>query len=107
MILFGQDGVMHRLDFEKYLQHAVLVENDGKYDLKSPDMPAGMWIKNIAAIQQLDRIIIFREQFNNFSEVFGLIKLENIPTKLQIEQNVFINTNFTDKKWEKVRVIKW
>lgn len=107
IILYGKDGVKHRLDFEKYLKNAVLVEDDMKFELKSVDFPGGMWIKNIAVIQQLDRIIVFRNQFENISETFALINLETKPSKLNVDSNVLLNTNFADEKWRNVKRITW
>ena len=71
-VLIGKDGVSHTLDYATYLQRAVLVKDGNSYNLKSPSMPAGMWIKNIAYIQYFDRAIVFDAAFSNWKEVATL-----------------------------------
>lgn len=51
-LLIGSDGLQRTLDYDKYLKNAYLIPHEnGGYDLVSSDMPAGMWIKSIAYIQ--------------------------------------------------------
>lgn len=108
-LLVGKDGVSHKLSYEKHLKNSVLIENEGKYDLKSPDMPAGMWIKDIALIQQLDRLIIFRDQLKDFAHVSSLLNLDHIPKLIKLDNQEVIKSNlkFSDDRWQKTGLMQW
>ena len=77
----GIDGVSHKLDYQTYLKQAVLLkENDGLF-LKSPAMPAGMWIKNFIYLQKDERAVLFSTDFDIIEKY--LFKTQN--NNLQIE----------------------
>ena len=95
-LLIGKDGIRHKLDYEIYLKDAVLVLEDGNYDLKSPAMPAGMWIKNLSYIQTDDRAILFLQKFESWTEIQKILDWQNLPEKMQIttdEKTVIIDTH--------------
>ncbi|MDP8220510.1 MAG: hypothetical protein P9X26_04145, partial [Candidatus Stygibacter frigidus] len=81
--LIGRDGISHLLDFNAYLAKAVLVKSESGYTLQSPQMPGGMWIKNIAYIQKGDVAILFRSQFASWEEVLGLTGWQEIPEEFK------------------------
>ncbi len=58
-LLMGIDGVRHLLNYSSYLSEAVLIIDNDSFYMKSPQMPGGMWIQQIAYIQQDDTAIIF------------------------------------------------
>jgi hypothetical protein len=99
--LEGKDGVNHTLDFETYLKKAVLIKEKSGLDLKSPAMPAGMWIKNIAFLQSDERILYFQTEFENVADFLKTMNLEKQPKKAiaftlsgekkQLEANEVIN----------------
>ena len=112
ILVVGKDGIQHLLDYQKYLKNAVLVANERTFNLQSPDMPAGMWIKDIAYIQQLERAVFFISHFQDLSQIARLLDWQNIPTKIMIiteneTQEVNFNTGFNNNKWEEVECIKW
>jgi len=92
------------------LKDAVLVLEDGNYDLKSPAMPAGMWIKNLSYIQNDERAILFLQNFETWTEIQKIFDWQNLPEKMQIttdEKTVIINTRtrLKDSLWSKI--IRW
>jgi hypothetical protein len=107
--LLSADGVSHKLDIDKYLKNAVLIFDDGKYNLQSPDMPGGMWIKNLAYIQLFDRVIFFKDQFFNWHDLAKLAGWKKIPTKLTDQNGNEINpkVDFSDPTWLNTGKIVW
>ncbi|MCF7911518.1 MAG: molybdopterin-dependent oxidoreductase [Candidatus Cloacimonetes bacterium] len=81
--LIGRDGISHLLDYNDYLAKAVLVKSESGYILQSPQMPGGMWIKDIAYIQKGDIAIIFRAQFSSWEEVKTLTGWWTVPKEFR------------------------
>ena len=112
ILVIGKDGIQHLLDYQKYLKNAVLVANERTFNLQSPDMPAGMWIKDIAYIQQLDRAVFFISHFQDLNQIARLLDWQIIPAKIMIitvnkRQEINSNTGFNNYKWKEVEWIKW
>lgn len=107
--LAGRDGVSHRLDFDTYLRNAVLVSDEEGFHLRSPDMPAGMWIKSLAYIQMMDRAIIFRNEFADLSEVKELRNWDQMPDKLITTGRESLSTDidFSDPVWREAGLLRW
>jgi hypothetical protein len=107
--LLGRDGVSHKLDYSTYLQSAVLIYDEGKFHLQSPAMPAGMWIKNIAYIQALDRGIIFLNELKNFQQLINLAEWNNSNLNFKDENgsSLDMSKDFDNSYWQKVMQIKW
>ena len=107
-LLISKDGIRHKLDYETYLRDAVLVLEDGNYDLKSPAMPAGMWIKNLSYIQNDERAILFIQKFGSWTEIQKILDWQNLPGKIKINGNTLeIDTpmDFKNSIWSKI--IRW
>lgn len=81
-LLMGNDGVGHLLDYNSYLSKAVIIKTDNLFHMKSPQMPAGMWIQNIAYIQQDDTAILFSNAFEKLSDLASYLNWEEIPETL-------------------------
>ena len=112
ILVVGKDGVKHSLDYDKYLKNAVLIKNGESFDLKSPDMPAGMWIKDLAYIQIFDVAVIFQYHFTSLSEVNDLLNWNNFPDKviLHFEKNTEkqnSNEKFNSGNWSKTEWLEW
>jgi len=112
VLLVGKDGVKHSLDFEKYLKNAVLIKNESSFDLKSPNMPAGMWIKNLAYVQIFDVAVVFQQHFTSLSEVSELLNWNSIPSEviLHVEDasiKQISSNNFITKSWNKAEWLEW
>ena len=111
-ILNGNDGVSHRLNYDKYLSKAVLIYEDGKYSLKSPQMPAGMWIKNLSFVQTEEKGIVFIHQMKNPLELAELLNLKITKDKLTVKseagvKKVSAEIPFNNKKWENAVKFEW
>ena len=108
-LLIARDGISHRLDFETYLNSGFLIRDDKGYNLQSPDMPIGMWIKNLAYIQFFDRAIIFRDQFTNLSAVKILLDWSEVPERLWTDNSCIIDPDldFSDPIWINCGKILW
>jgi len=86
LLLVGKDGVQHRLKYSQFLNEAVLEYfEDGTFLMKSPQMPAGMWIKNLAYIQGGNKAIVFKNQFKNAVEISKLLGWKKTPKSLEIK----------------------
>jgi hypothetical protein len=107
--LVSADGVSHKLDFEKYLRNAVIIVDEGKYNLQSPDMPGGMWIKNLAYIQMLDRAIFFKDKLNNLHNMSKLLGWKELPAVFidQDENKIDPKLGFAEPSWENVKKVTW
>ncbi|MCK5050605.1 MAG: molybdopterin-dependent oxidoreductase [Candidatus Cloacimonetes bacterium] len=112
ILIVGKDGVKHSLDYDKYLKNAVLIKNGDSFDLKSPDMPAGMWIKDLAYIQVFDVAVIFQYHFTSLSEVNDLLNWNSFPEEVILhfekktnKQNS--NEKFNIENWSKAEWLEW
>ncbi|NQV17084.1 MAG: molybdopterin-dependent oxidoreductase [Armatimonadetes bacterium] len=111
-LLIGKDGIRQKLDYETYLKDAILVFEDNDYNLKSPTMPAGMWIKNLSYIQNDERAILFIRKFESWIEIQKILDWQNLPEKMQIttdEKTVIINTHtrLKDSIWSEAIRLDW
>ncbi|MDA3813074.1 MAG: molybdopterin-dependent oxidoreductase [Candidatus Cloacimonetes bacterium] len=112
VLIVGKDGVKHSLDYEKYLKNAVLVINGDSFDLKSPDMPAGMWIKDLAYVQLFDVAVIFQNHFTSLTEVNSILNWNNFPDEviLHLGENAekqSSNAKFNTGNWIKTEWFEW
>ncbi len=100
VLVMGKDGVRHLLDYRKFLKKAVLEKTESEgYWLKSPDMPAGMWIKNIAYVQFSKTGILFKEAFQKKSlqDLADMLLWKNVTAFIPIEKDTPANEI---KSWE-------
>ncbi len=112
VLLVGKDGVKHSLDYEKYLKNAVLIENENSFDLKSPNMPAGMWIKDLAYVQIFDVAVVFQKHFGSLVEVKNLLNWNSFPTEVilhfdNISKKQSSKDNFNTGNWNRVEWLEW
>lgn len=65
VILVTRDGLKQNLEYPLHLKDAVLERTDeGKLNLKSPQIPGGMWIKDIIYLQSGQMALIDQHQLN-------------------------------------------
>lgn len=112
VLIVGKDGVKHSLNYSKYLQNAVLVINDNSLDIKSPDMPAGMWIKDLAYVQIFDVAVIFLHQFKSLNDVKDLLGWVNFPDQVILHkddkmQKISSRENFKTEHWSNAKWLEW
>lgn len=58
VVLYSQDGMKLALEYPLHLEGAILEVSDDGFNLKSPSIPGGMWLKNIIYIQMNDFALI-------------------------------------------------
>lgn len=94
VVLITRDGLRLRLEYPKHLKGAVIeLTKDGKYNLKSPNIPGGMWLKDITYIQSGPYAIIRRGYLTELASLYKLLEWK-APANLQI--NIKINAVIKD-----------
>jgi hypothetical protein len=95
VLVMGVDGVRHLLDYRKYLQKAVIEKTDeNSFLLKSPDMPAGMWIKDLAYVQFNTTGLLFTSVYKDksFQNLADILSWKNtvafIPTESDMPDKI-------------------
>ena len=58
LYLISGDGLMAELEWPRHLKGAVLEKDGDAINLKSPQIPGGMWIKDLVYIQTGDTVLI-------------------------------------------------
>ena len=58
LYLISADGLMAELEWPRHLEGAILEKYGDKINLKSPQIPGGMWIKDLVYIQYGDTVLI-------------------------------------------------
>ena len=80
VILCSRDDLKQNLDFPFHLEGAVLEKTkDGTYNLKSPQIPGGMWVKDITYLQCDDTAIIEQGCINSLINMHKLLSWEVSP----------------------------
>lgn len=57
-VFYSSDGMKLALEFPKHLEGAIIEFSDDGFNLKSPQIPGGMWLKDIIYIQIGDTALI-------------------------------------------------
>lgn len=105
--IISQDNLSQELDYQSFLEKAVLILNsDGSLDIKSPSMPGGMWQKNIKCLIIDDVMIYFNQKKEAFNDkefkVFASLKADS---KLKITFNKTSN-NPKSTNWANITSIE-
>ncbi|MDP2172828.1 MAG: hypothetical protein Q8M98_08715 [Candidatus Cloacimonadaceae bacterium] len=58
LYILSRDGVSSILSYPKHLQDAVLEYREGGYHMKSPQIPGGMWLRDVVFIQMGEYALI-------------------------------------------------
>lgn len=70
VILVTRDGLKQNLEYPLHLEGAVLQKTDeGTFNLKSPQIPGGMWIKDIIYLQSGNTALIDQGQMNSLISI--------------------------------------
>ena len=112
VLVVGKDGVKHNLDYDKYLKNAVLVKNGDSFDLESPDMPAGMWIKDFAYVQLFDVAVIFQHHFTSLSQINDLLRWDSFPAEVILHfgenaEKQSSSDRFNTGNWSNAEWLEW
>lgn len=89
LYLLSRDGISSNLSYPKHLQDAVLELRDGGYHMKSPQIPGGMWLRDVVFLQMGEYALIHKEHLTLLVELSKKLdwKLgENSKWKLVKEQ---------------------
>jgi len=90
VVLVSRDGLRIRLEYPKHLKSAVIeLTQDKKYNLKSPNIPGGMWLKDIVYIQSGPYALIRKGYLTEIASLYKLLEWK-APDNLLI--NIKINT---------------
>jgi len=105
-LLVSYDGINHILDYEKYLSRAVLILEDDQLILKSPQMPAGMWLKDLIYIQNNEIAILITKRVNSISRVVKLMNWIDPPDQIKSSKAGELITNSLNKTFDPSEVEK-
>lgn len=79
VILFSRDGLKQRLRYPFHLEGAVLENSAEGYNLQSPQIPGGMWVKDIIYLQCDREALISRSSLNRLIDLAKLLSWETGP----------------------------
>ena len=86
VVLYSRDGLKMNLEYPFHLETAVLVKNSNNtYDLKSPQIPGGMWIRDIIYLQCDETALI---ELNSINSLIALHKLLNWESKPDMQFSI-------------------
>ncbi len=88
VVLYSRDGLKLNLEYPFHLETAILVKNpDNTYDLKSPQIPGGMWIRDIVYLQCNETALI---ELSSISSLISLHKLLNWESKPDMQFSIYM-----------------
>jgi hypothetical protein len=80
IILCSSDGLKQNLDYPLHLEGAVLEKTqEGTYNLKSPQIPGGMWIRDVIYLQSDNMALIDQKHINSLINLAKLLGWESNP----------------------------
>lgn len=99
VILYSRDGLKQSLTYPLHLKGAVLEKTaEGHYNLKSPQIPGGMWMKDIIYLQCDNNALICEDCINQLIRLAKILHWETSPDmqfRIVHKEGVEI-MNFTD-----------
>jgi hypothetical protein len=92
-ILFVSADMMKiKLLWGEHLQNAVLETHAGKYNLKSPAIPGGMWLKDIVYLQIGSRAYLREKHIGLITDLDNLLQWKLVPGSIAILHSGKIHT---------------
>jgi len=106
--IVSKDNFEQVLNFNDYLKNAYLAVDENKFSIYAPEIPTGMWQKDILLIQIDSTIIVFYHNIDTQSEAYqNLIKLASKKERTQSNINgsnaIY---NWENLKWENIIFIQ-
>lgn len=93
VILSSRDGLKLRLEYPKHLKGAVLAEQaDGTLNLKSPVIPAGMWLKDIVYVQCGSEALLRYDYLYKLPTLAKLLDWKELASKAKISRFTAVKT---------------
>lgn len=78
VVLYSRDGLKQSLNYPYHLEGAVLEKTDiGTYNLKSPQIPGGMWMKDIVYLQVNGSALIDFGSMNSLISLHKILKWDS------------------------------
>ena len=99
----SRDGISQTLSIDNYLKNAFLIIDNGNYNLQSPEMPYGMWLKNLLFMEMRGVVLVFTENvdFKNDKGYLDFIKfLSSEPRTRQTPRGYYNETDYDNLDWE-------
>lgn len=85
VIVVSRDGLKTRLEYPKHLKDAVLATDlEGTINLKSPIVPAGMWLKDVVYMQCGPYALIKQDYLYRLHTLYSLLNWSGINPSEQI-----------------------
>jgi len=80
VILYSRDGLKQHLTYPLHLEGAILEKTaEGHYNLKSPQIPGGMWMKDVIYLQCDNYALISDDAINQFIPLAKTLHWETTP----------------------------
>ena len=80
VILYSRDGLKQHLTYPLHLEGAILEKTaEGHYNLKSPQIPGGMWMKDIIYLQCDNYALISDDSINQLIRLAKTLHWETTP----------------------------
>jgi len=108
------DGIEQTLPLESYLKNAIMTvensdENVSTYSIQCPDIPSGMWLRNIMLLQVNEGIVFFfsnvdkvaNRQYRNFIEFVS--KKNRVA---HTDSGTYEVTNWESLNWQEILYIQ-
>ena len=107
--LVSKDGLEQILPYSTYFNDAYLIVDNDKFSIHAPDMPTGMWQKDIMLIDVNGNNVFFykdidkenNQSYKNFIEL-----INGKERKAYYLDYSHIITNWKDLKWEELQYIQ-
>jgi hypothetical protein len=80
VLLYSRDGLKQNLNYPYHLEGAVLEKTkEGSYNLKSPQIPGGMWVRDIIYLQCNGTALIDQSSLNSLISLHKILQWESTP----------------------------
>ena len=103
--LVSKDGIEQILSFKDYFYNAILAIEGESYNILSPDMPTGMWLKDVMIIDFNQIVIFFHKNIdkeNNFKYQDFMKLLSGRDWTVRSKYERAILTDLEELTWENV-----
>jgi len=107
--LMAKDGIEQMLPAGEYFKGAYLMVADGAYNIQAPDMPVGMWLKDVMLIEINGNIIFFYQNVEyatntEYIKFIDLLKQKDWEAKT--ETGVKKITDWSKVNWAEIHSLQ-
>jgi len=106
--IVSKDGLEQILDFSPYLRDSYLAVKDNKFSVYAPNMPTGMWQKDILLIQVGSNMVFFYDELDIKSKAYqDFVSLSSKQERKQNTNNGFRKViDWETLKWKDIIFIQ-